>query len=267
MNRIHSFSIRSEYTGPEGRNLHVCVPKDYETRPDTSYPVLYMHDGQNLFLDALAFQGVSWGVPQALAQAEKAGKTEGVIVVGIENAGDRRMAEYSEWPYVHAQEQVYGASYAAFVAETVKPEIDRRYRTRPGRESTWLAGSSAGANITLSTAFRYPEVFSRLGLFSAATWIFAPEDVLGFLRARADHLMISSMRAFIYTGTEEGGKDQNPEVAQLYIEAALDLYRGLLTFGLSETQLALQIRHGKIHHETAWKEVFPDFLDFLLRAE
>ena len=148
------------------RRIWLYLPPDYGTTTKT-YPVLYMHDGQNLFDDRTAFSG-EWGIDEALNAAHAAGDW-GCIVVGIDNGGAQRINEYS--PYVNAQ---YGGgqgdAYLDFIVQTLKPYIDANYRTRPGRLSTGLMGSSMGGLISLYGGLKFPEVFGRVGIFSPALW-------------------------------------------------------------------------------------------------
>ncbi len=148
------------------RRIWLYLPPDYATTAKT-YPVLYMHDGQNLFDDRTAFSG-EWGIDEALNAAHAAGDW-GCIVVGIDNGGAQRINEYS--PFVNAQ---YGGgqgdAYLDFIVQTLKPYIDANYRTRPARLSTGLMGSSMGGLISLYGGLKFPEVFGRVGVFSPALW-------------------------------------------------------------------------------------------------
>ena len=153
------------------RRIWVYLPPAYASSKKR-YPVLYMQDGQNLFADSLSFSG-EWGIDESLDSLFAIGKSKGVLVVGIENGGDKRLMEYSPWPNsTHGGGQ--GTAYARFLAETLKPSIDSLYRTLPAQEHTAIAGSSLGGLISLYTAFQYPHVFGKVGVFSPAFW-FNPE--------------------------------------------------------------------------------------------
>jgi predicted alpha/beta superfamily hydrolase len=148
------------------RRVWIYLPPDYASSGKT-YPVLYMHDGQNVFDAATAYAG-EWGVDEALDSLHAAGDP-GVIVVAVDNGGELRMREYSPW--VHPQHGGgEGDEYADFLARTLKPWIDRHYRTRPGPESTGIMGSSMGGLISLHAALRHPGVFGRVGVFSPSLW-------------------------------------------------------------------------------------------------
>ncbi|MBC7447458.1 MAG: T9SS type A sorting domain-containing protein [Hymenobacteraceae bacterium] len=148
------------------RRIWLYLPPDYATSQKT-YPVLYMHDGQNLFDAATSFSG-EWGVDETLDRLQTQGDW-GCIVVGIDNGGTTRLAEYSPYPH-----PTYGGGqgdlYVDFLTNTLKPYIDANYRTRPDRLSTGVMGSSMGGLISLYAALKRPDVFGRAGVFSPSLW-------------------------------------------------------------------------------------------------
>ncbi len=148
------------------RRIWLYLPPDYANSQKT-YPVLYMQDGQNLFDAATSFSG-EWGVDETLDALHAAGDW-GCIVVGIDNGGASRLAEYSPWPNAR-----YGGGqgdlYVDFLTNTLKPYIDANYRTRPDRLFTGVMGSSMGGLISLYAGLRRPDVFGRTGVFSPSLW-------------------------------------------------------------------------------------------------
>ena len=152
------------------RRIWIYLPPDYSTSR-RRYPVLYMQDGQNVFDDATSFVG-EWGVDETL-DSLYAGGDPGVIVVAVDNGGMTRSEEYHPWPAPGGQRWGGGggAAYADFIALTLKPHIDRHYRTRPGPAHTAIAGSSSGAVIALYVALRYPRVFGGVIAFSPAFFV------------------------------------------------------------------------------------------------
>ena len=148
------------------RRIWLYLPPDYATSTKT-YPVLYMHDGQNLFDATTSFSG-EWGVDETLDQLHRQGYW-GCIVVGIDNGGGQRLNEYT--PYPNAQiGGGQGTAYVNFIANTLKPYIDNNYRTRPDRLNTGIMGSSLGGLISLYAALYKPDVFGRAGVFSPSLW-------------------------------------------------------------------------------------------------
>ena len=144
------------------RTLAVWLPPAYETFKRKRYPVLYMHDGQNIFDPVTAFGGVEWQMDETADQLIKERKIEEIIVVGIYNTPDR-LKEYADTSK--------GRRYMQFLVNEVKPFIDKTYRTRPEREHTAVMGSSMGGLISLYLVWRYSIVFSKAGcLSSTLSW-------------------------------------------------------------------------------------------------
>ncbi|MDX5435861.1 MAG: histidine kinase, partial [Pontibacter sp.] len=145
--------------GVPARDLIVWLPPGYEQHTKKRYPVLYMHDGKNVFDPATSSFGTDWRIDETADSLIRAGAIEPVIIVGIYNTEDR-MQEY-----VPGEK---GTAYMEFVTGTVKPLIDSTYRTKPGRRYTATGGSSAGGTIAFMLAWQYPEVFSKAICMSPA---------------------------------------------------------------------------------------------------
>ena len=149
------------------RTLIVYLPPGYEKSGARRYPVLYMHDGQNLFDAATSFLGVEWQADETAERLIDAGRIEPIIIVGIYNTGER-MNEYTPWPDERRHAGGRGERYAKFLVEEVKPFIDSTYRTQADRKHTAVAGSSLGGLISLYICEKYPETFSMCGVLSPA---------------------------------------------------------------------------------------------------
>ncbi len=152
------------------RRIWLYLPPDYSTSSKT-YPVLYMHDGQNLFDEQSSFAG-EWQIDESLNELFEQGD-HGIIVVGIDNGGAHRINEYSPWPFNY-QGQSYGGegdAYIEFIVQTLKPFIDSQYRTRSGREHTGIMGSSLGGLISHYAAIEHQDVFGKAGIFSPSYWV------------------------------------------------------------------------------------------------
>ena len=156
------------YPGLLDRVVDVYLPVDYDSDPQARFPVLYMHDGQNLFDPMQAAFGVAWEVDETLDALTAAGHVPACIVVGVHNTAGR-MEDYT--PDV---DPTYGGGagdlYADFLAEVLKPVIDAHFRTQPGRETTAVMGSSLGGLISLHIFTRHPDVFGRVGAVSPSLW-------------------------------------------------------------------------------------------------
>lgn len=229
--------------------IWLCLPQEYAASGGR-YPVLYMNDGQNLFDDATSFAG-EWGVDETLDSLRLRGYA-GCIVVGIENAGSRRTGDYSPWGKERYGEG-RGDAYVDFIVTTLKPYIDKHYRTLPDRMHTAIAGSSLGANISLYAALKYPDVFGTAGIFSAALW-FNPEiyhcaATLGPTRPRS--------RLIFLTGTMEGSDPADHLETMNAVRKMVDtLASSGYRVGASVDTLFYD---GGEHTEWFWRATFPDF--------
>ena len=147
------------------RRIWVYLPPNYEYSTN-HYPVFYMHDGQNLFDAIYSFVG-EWGIDESMQSLFQQGFP--AIIVGIDNGGMDRIAEYTPW-----RNSQYGGgdgeAYLSFLVNELKPFIDSYFRTLPGRESTGLFGSSLGGYISFYGIMEYPEIFSMAGVFSPSFW-------------------------------------------------------------------------------------------------
>lgn len=147
------------------RRIAAILPYDYEYS-DRHYPVLYLHDGQNLFDDYAPFG--NWGVDKCLASLSLKGLD--IIVVAIDHGGKDRISEYL--PYENPRYSDYqGDLYVKFMMEDLKPHVDKNFRVKPDREHTGIGGSSMGGLISLYAGFQYNETFSKLLIFSPSLWI------------------------------------------------------------------------------------------------
>lgn len=245
----------------EKRRVRVLLPKDYHKETWATYPVLYLHDGQNVFYSREAFAGYSWKLIPTIKQSIDLPK---MIIVGIDNHGEKRLDEYGPWQSdlpTEGQAGGDGMAYADWVVNTVKPFIDHKYRTKPERQSTLLAGSSMGGLITAYMGAAYPDVFGTLGVFSLCSW-FSQRD---FLRFIASHPLNKQTRLYIQTGTKEGDEADAAFISdmnQAYIDCALNYYQRTLEAGLPLAQIWLRILANETHSEYYWAKHFKEFLSF-----
>lgn len=230
------------------RSIRIYLPPDYD---DTNkhFPVLYMHDGQNLFDEATSFVG-EWKVDETLEKLYSENIMNGIIVVGIDNHPSRRLHEYSPWYNTQRDAGAEGAAYLEFIVNTLKPWIDSNYRTLPEPEHTGIAGSSMGGLISLYAGCKYPYIFSRLGIFSPAFW-FAKDQLVEFINK---YPLMKQSRLYIDVGTEEGNDLQQRKA---YLNDAKDIYKLLIEHGLPEDNAKLIIDEGARHHEGSWARRFP----------
>jgi predicted alpha/beta superfamily hydrolase len=227
------------------RGIDVYLPASY-ARSRRRYPVVYMHDGQNLSNPATAFAG-TWELPSVLRQLARDGLEP--IVVGIHHAVEARLDEYSPFPDPRHAGGL-GDRYLRFVVRTLKPRIDRRFRTLPAREATAIAGSSMGGLISLYAAFRYPSIFGAAAALSPALW-FGDRRIFGYVERSAAR----PGRIYLDVGTAEG-----PQA----VRDVRRMRRVLLAKGVGATGLSYVEAEAAPHSERAWASRLPDALRFII---
>ena len=236
---------------PADRNVIVYLPPDYARARTKRYPVLYMHDGQNLFDRATAFNDREWGVDETAETLIAAGEVAPLIIVGIYNAGAHRMDEYTMSP-----DRGHGAGgqahlYGRMLVEGLKPFIDRLYPTLPGPEHTAVAGSSLGGLLSLHLGLRYPQLFSRVAALSPAVWW----DERAIVRDVAALPAKPPLRIWLDGGTEEAAR----MIGDLrLLRDALVAKGWVLDQDLSYLEVG-----GAGHDEGAWGARMADVLRFL----
>jgi predicted alpha/beta superfamily hydrolase len=244
------------------RDILVYLPPSYAAGAgsDRRYPVLYMHDGQNLFDAETSFAG-EWRVDETCELLAREGVE--LIVVGVPNAEERRLDEYTPFRS-RGGEGGRGDAYLSFLVETLKPIIDQSFRTLPQREQTGLLGSSLGGLISLYAAFRHAATFGLIGAMSPSLW-FADAAIFPYVR----RALFSPARIYLDVGTREGGRSA---VDRLLLHASSRRYYGNV-FRMHELLIAKGYRSGSdmhyieeplgTHHESAWARRLPDALRFL----
>lgn len=232
------------------RDLLVYLPPSYDDVADRRYPVIFMHDGQNLFDPATSFAG-EWEVDQTLEAASADGLE--AIVVAIPNMGADRSDEYS--PFRDAKNGGgRGELYLRFIVETVKPLVDAGFRTMPDRAHTGIAGSSMGGLISLYAFFRYRHAFGFAGVMSASLW-FANGAVLDWVARQP----FAGGRIYIDVGMKEGQKTLD-DVMRLRDILEAKGYRNL-------DDLMCVVDTAGDHSERSWSRRLRRQLSFLLGAE
>jgi alpha-glucosidase len=198
-NRVFSIEIDSKNLN-EKRKLWIYLPKNY-TETTEKYPVLYMHDAQNLFASKLSFAG-EWEVDETLDSLFAK-----VIVVGIEHGNQKRLEELTPYPH-----EKYGGGkadgYLKFVVEKVIPHINQNYRTKTDAANTWMTGSSLGGLVSFYAALQYPEIFGKVGVFSPSFWF---SDQIYFLAEKQKNI---SNQFYFMCGDSES-KDMVPDLERM----------------------------------------------------
>lgn len=237
-------NIRSHHLN-NYRDIDIYLPPSY-FNSNKKYPVLYMHDGNNLFHPEIAFAGVPWHVNKTVDKLINTGLIEEIIVVGIHNTIDRN-AEYTWTQNIYRNgftEGGNGSKYARFIVDELKPFIDHHYKTLPDSKNTAVAGSSLGGLISFYMGLYYPHIFSNIGVISPSLW-------WGHGRAIYDVKTISqNLKIWLDMGTKESGRinghDVNIALAQHF---KYELQKNGYYEGYNLAYL--EDRGGK-HNEKSW---------------
>ncbi len=234
------------------RDIVVYVPPDYD-RAECRYPVLYLHDGQNLFDPATAFLGNHWGLREIADELIQDRRIEPLIIVGIYNSGRKRLAEYTP-ARDHSGRGGGARAYGRFLVEELKPFIDGQYRTLSECTSTGLGGSSLGGLVTLWLGLKYPNTFCKLIVMSPSVW-WAGRVILRQIRAWR---LQPNQKIWLDIGTMEG---QNP---QTIVDDTIQLRDALVKKGWQLDKDLVFVRdEGAGHNEKAWGRRMRDALQFL----
>jgi predicted alpha/beta superfamily hydrolase len=236
------------------RDLIVYLPPGYQEQAQRRFPVLFLHDGQNLFDGATSFiPGMDWHVGQTADYCIQAGLVEPLIIVGIYNAGRQRLGEYTptRMPKLGGGR---ANRYAKFLLEEVRPFLLGNYRVLSGAENTGIGGSSLGGLVSLYLGLRLPHVFGKIAALSPSVW-WNRRVILRF----ADAAPVDRLpRIWLDIGTREGGR----------IVEDVERFRDILL--AKGWRLGRDVHYQRVegaeHNEAAWAQRVAPFLQFLFPA-
>jgi len=219
------------------RRVWIYLPSDYSTSKKR-YPVLYMHDGQNIFDKTTAYAG-EWQVDETLLKLETK-KNLKLIVVAIDNGQSLRMKEYNPWKHERFGGGE-GDEYIDFIVKTLKPAIDKKYKTKSNRKNTGIMGSSMGGLISMYAILTYPDVFGKAGVFSPAFWA-ANKSPYELAQEKAN----KKMKIYMLMGKQEG---------DMMVEGQQQMAKILVQKKLKRKSMKSVIIDGK-HNEAFWAKEF-----------
>lgn len=228
------------------RRIWALVPHDYH-ESGKRYPVLYLQDAQNLFNDHSPFG--NWAIDRRMAEMARNGFGD-LIIIAIDHGGTERLKEFS--PYYHRQfGDGEGKAYAEFIINTLKPHVDREYRTLPERNHTGIGGSSMGGLISAYTGIVHPQYFGKLMIFSPSFWY---SDEIYF--DAFNYKYILPMKIYLYAGEKES-KFMTQHVRRFKRAVSTHLFDDTLT------NFKIKIDPKGEHHESCWGEAFEDAVKWL----
>ncbi len=242
---------------PGERDLSVYVPPGYEQDGERAYPLLVLQDGQNLFDPETAFiRGRTWRVAEQADAAIEAGEVEPLVIAGVANAGERRLAEYTptrDWKLGGGEARLYGE----MLIREVLPFLRKHYRLRPDTGQTGLGGSSLGGLVSLWLGLQHPEIFGKLAILSPSVWwnqrsiVRTLDDVAPGLTRRP--------RIWLDVGDQEGRRTL-ADAERLHARLEAHGWR-------DEVDVHFEVARGGTHDEAAWAERVRPMLQFLFPAE
>jgi len=239
--------------------LYIALPENYYTN-QKHYPVLYMHDGHNLFDVEDSYAHAIWDVIGAFKRNPTLAPC---IVVALSCAmeGHQRLEEYNVYPSVlpgtDGKIQGRGKQYLQYLLNELKPEIDRTYRTLNDANHTLMMGSSMGGVITLEAFCLYPHRLGRIGCVSNAFYTALPQ-----IKKLVDRTNFSLVKkVYLDTGDEEVGlSDEEGYLSSNQVIA------DIIRLKTRPDQFKFSIIKGGRHNEASWRKRLPTILKFLLKG-
>ncbi len=229
------------------RKVWALLPYDYHTT-DKRYPVLYLQDAQNLFNEGSGFG--NWEIDKKLSILAEYGRGD-LIIIAIEHGSEERIKEYI-FDNDHVANGSEGKKYIRFIADTLKPFVDENYRTKKDRDNTGIGGSSLGALISIYSGFLYPEVYSKLLIFSPSLWV-EPNNNFPMMNFRVPF----KTKIYLYGGGQEGSK----MVKRIHIfEEYLKRWEEKKLF---DFEFKTNINPEGTHNEFYWSQEFPRAIEWL----
>jgi predicted alpha/beta superfamily hydrolase len=231
------------------RKVWALLPHDYDTSSE-SYPVLYLQDAQNLFNENAPFG--NWQIDKKLAVMSDYGIGK-IIIIAIEHAEKERLIEYNVGKTLLGEGQ--GKKYIRFISDTLKPFIDKNFRTKPEREFTGIGGSSMGGLVSIFSGLMYPEVYGKLMIFSPSLWVI-PKIKFSFL----DLFEPALTKIYLYAGGDE---------SETMIKHVKKFKKRLLKSGSGRENMKVNLsinQEGK-HSETYWSDEFPKAIEWLFFSD
>ncbi|MBS0658351.1 MAG: hypothetical protein JSR82_08930 [Verrucomicrobia bacterium] len=261
--RLETRTVSSSYAGIPGRTIRLYLPRGYDTNPTRRYPVVYFHDGQNMFFPGGSFG--TWDADRIASYEIGQGRMREAILVGIDNTANR-LGEYSppsdQVPLAPPGTIGQADQYGLFLLNNVIPTLTANYRTLTASggavdpAETTIAGSSMGGLVSSYLASLYPTYFRRSGVFSPAFWA-APNHVQSLKVAPK-----RPVRWWLSIGTEETSSGGNADV---YWNGAQEIFNAWLSQGYAHlTELRFAPGCGAAHNEPAWSRLLPAFFQFHL---
>jgi len=238
------------------RRIRILLPQGYQTTAPRRYPVLYAHDGQNLFAQSESFSGQAWHLDRILANLIDSGQIEPLILVAIDHAGSERLAEFAHQDRSHDGQIISarGHNYETFLADELKPHIDRLFLTRPEPSANALMGSSMGGLVSLNIALGRSHQFGAVAALSPSCW-WNPDSLKADLQHY--HKELTGLKIWFDIGGREGRYgDKATEIAAYIAQLS----------GNNKEMFRYYLDPAADHSEVAWRNRVHLPLKFLFQG-
>ena len=236
------------------RKILVYLPPSYRSDTKAKYPVIYMHDGQNVFDGMTSYiPNQEWRADEAAEELINAGIIEPLIIVAIDNGGMERGNEYLPNKIKMGNNEIGGKAdqYGKMLIDEVMPMVNKRYRTKIGPENTGLIGSSLGGYVTSYFGIKHPEIFGRLGICSPSVWV-NNRELLAIVKPI---IKTKRPRIWIDIGQEEGAE---------HVQNAKSLFDVYVKNGWKpHSEVVVVVEDHAAHNEAAWARRMPSILTYL----
>ena len=242
------------------RKIRIWTPEGYN--PDDKsrlYPVIYMHDGQNIF-NFFDKSMEMWNLNELISDS---------IIVGVDHGAEKRIDELSPraWTKYGKNNSLVrhpcGEEYCDFLVNTVMPYVNKNYSVKQGREFTSIGGSSMGGIMSLYIALTYKEIFGKAYVFSPAFKVYSAGFFEKYLQ---ENPIILENLPYLYIasggthGAERKGSGGDESIIAKYVPY---IKVELTKRGYPENKIKTQILEGRVHHECTWRELFPGAYNWL----
>jgi pullulanase len=231
------------------RKIRVWTPSSYDPNGTKRYPVLYMHDGQNLFDKYTSFAG-EWGIDESIEALIESKGIDGFIVVGIDNGSDR-MIEYT--PNWGDTPEMEGGKYGEFIINELKPHIDKNYLTLKDRENTMIGGSSMGGLISFYIGLKYKDTFGHILAMSSSFH-------RNTIDARQEFINSLTLENLPKLYLDSGYPKDNSE----YVDV---VKAELINKGYPESLIYTRKVDSHTHSEASWQKRFPEAISWLFNIK
>ena len=229
------------------RKVWALLPHDYY-KSEKKYPVLYLQDAQNLFNEGSPYG--NWEIDKKLSLLSEYGRGD-VIVIAVDHGKESRINEYI-FDNDNVSKGSEGKKYIRFITDTLKPFVDQKYRTKKEREYTGIGGSSLGGLVSIYSGFLYPEVYSKLMIFSPSLWV-EPNNNFPMLRFQKPY----KTKVYLYGGDLEGSNMVDR------IETFENSLRQWEDLQLFDFDIKTSINSVGTYKEFYWSQEFPRAVEWL----